>query len=516
MPSDPPPGAGAQVITDPILSIEGLSKSFGPIDALVDVSLSLGEGEIRAICGENGAGKSTLVKILTGVYRADSGIITIDGKPRDIRRPQQAQELGLALVAQELSLVPHLSVLDNIWLGNATVPMLHRRRELRDQAARALDVLGIGHLGLDTPVINLSIGERQLVEISRLLARDARILILDEPTATLTDIDIERIFEALKALKREGRSVLYITHRLGEVFEICDSVTVLRNGALVDTKPVADIDREQLIEMMLGRSFVEMYPDSAQEGGAPLLNVEGLCIPGVVDNFSLAAPQGKIVCLAGQLGSGNVEVVRAIAGLVHDATGRATINGRPMALGSVPTAMQNGIIFVSEERAGEGIFLHLRVLDNLVGTRLGTHRRFGMLSWSALRVLAARLADRVGIDRARLRSTADELSGGNQQKLAFSRAIEHGQAGILLMNEPTRGVDVGARADIYTLMREFCDLGFALVMTSSDLEEVVGMSDIVHTMYRGRAIAQYLRGQAQTHNILSDITHPVSPLADPA
>ncbi len=419
-------------------------------------------------------------------------------------------------MAQELSLVPHLSVLDNIWLGNATVPMFHRRRELRDRAARALDVLGIGHLGLDTPVIDLSIGKRQLVEISRLLARNARILILDEPTATLTDIDIERIFEALKALKREGRSVLYITHRLGEVFEICDSVTVLRNGALVDTKPVADIDREQLIEMMLGRSFVEMYPDARPVDGAALLDVEGLCVPGIVDGFDLAAPRGKIVCLAGQLGSGNVEVVRALAGLVHDATGRVAIDGAPMALGSVATAMENGVIFVSEDRSGEGIFLHLRVLDNLVGTRLGSHTRFGMLSWSALGALAARLADRVGVDRARLRSTADELSGGNQQKLAFSRAVEHGQGGILLMNEPTRGVDVGARADIYKLMREFCDLGFALVMTSSDLEEVVGMSDIVHTMYRGRVIARYLRGEAGTHDILADITHPVAAPADPA
>ncbi len=516
MPGDRPPDGSAQIITDPVLSIDGLSKSFGPIDALVDVSLSLGRGEIRAICGENGAGKSTLVKILTGVYHADAGTVTIDGEPRDIRRPQQAQELGLALVAQELSLVPHLSVLDNIWLGNATVPMLHRRRELRDRAARALEVLGIGHLGLDTPVIDLSIGEKQLVEISRLLARDARILILDEPTATLTDIEIERIFEALRALKREGRSVLYITHRLGEVFEICDSVTVLRNGALVDTRPVAEIDRDRLIEMMLGRGLVEMYPDAAHGDGAALLDVEGLCVPGVVDGFDLTAPRGKIICLAGQLGSGNFEVVRALAGLVHDATGRVTVDGAPMALGSVPRAMGNGIIFVSEDRAGEGIFLHLRVLDNLVGTRLGDHQRLGMLSWSELGTLAARLADRVGVDRARLGSTADELSGGNQQKLAFSRAVEHRQGGILLMNEPTRGVDVGARADIYKLMREFCEFGFALVMTSSDLEEVVGMSDIVHTMYRGRLIARYARGEARTHDILADITHPVTAPADPA
>ena len=508
MTADPPPKSGADTGSETVLSVEGLAKRFGPIVALDDVSLSLQAGEIRAICGENGAGKSTLVKILTGVYRADAGIIRIDGEPREIRRPQQAQELGLALVAQELSLVPHLSVLDNIWLGNRTVPLLHRRRDLRERAERALDMLGLGHLDPDTPVGALSIGERQLVEISRLLARDARVLILDEPTATLSDNEIERIFAALEGLRREGRSVLYITHRLGEVFEICDSVTVLRNGTLVDTRPVADIDRERLIEMMLGRAFTEMYPDSVHEGGAPMLSVDGLHVPGAVENFSMTAPRGKIVCIAGQLGSGAAEAVRALAGLVHDATGRVTIAGRPLPLGSVPAAMANGVMFVSEDRAGEGIFLHLRVLDNLVGTRLGAHRRMGVLSWSDLRAVAAELAGKVGIDRARLRSAADELSGGNQQKLAFARAIDHGQAGVLLMNEPTRGVDVGARAEIYRLMREFCGLGYALVMTSSDLEEVVGMSDIVLTMYRGRQIARYSRGEAATHAILADITHP--------
>ncbi len=501
--------------TVPVLSVENISKRFGPIMALDNVSLSLGAGEVQAICGENGAGKSTLVKILTGVYRADSGIVRIDGIPRDIRRPQQAQELGLALVAQELSLVPHLSVLDNIWLGDRSVPMLHRRRDLRTRAAEALETLGMGHIGLDTPVSALSIGERQLVEIGRLLARDARVMILDEPTATLTDVEIERIFSALAALKREGRSVLYITHRLGEVFEICDTVTVLRNGTVAGSERVGSLDRDGLISMMLGRDLAEMYPDASREGGETALDVANLRIPGIVDGFDLAAPRGKIVCIAGQIGSGAAEIIRALAGLVHDASGRVSVDGRPMRLGSVVEAMNRGIMFISEDRAGEGIFLHLKVLDNLVSTRLGAYKRMGVLSWPGLRGIAARLAQRVGVDRARLRSTAGELSGGNQQKLAFGRAIEHGHSGILLMNEPTRGVDVGARAEIYRLMREFCDSGFALIMTSSDLEEVVGMSDIVLTMYRGRLVGRYPRGEATTRRILADITHPAE-MREPA
>lgn len=492
-----------------IVGVRNVSKSFGAVAALKDVSLDVAPGEVRAICGENGAGKSTLVKILTGVYRPDAGSVTVAGKPHAIATPRQAQEQGIAFVAQELSLCPDLSVQDNIWLGSVKVPFLHRRSGLRDRARAALALLGAQHVPLDKPVGRLTIGERQLVEIARMLTREARVLILDEPTATLSDIEIERIFAALMALKRDGKSVIYITHRLAEVFRICDSVTVLRNGELVETRPVAGLDRKALIEMMLGRSFVEMYPEPPRAGDAAALTVERLNVPGRVRDFSLIVPKGKIVCIAGQVGSGAADVINALAGLVHDATGNVQVHGKPLALGSSARALASNVMFISGDRAEEGVFRRLTVFDNLVATRLKDYGRFGVLRRRSLRTTAIWLASQVGVDRRRLHSLADELSGGNQQKLAFGRCVGRGEPGVLVMNEPTRGIDVGARADIYRIMREFCAQGHALVMTSSDLEEIVGLGDVVVTMYRGRQVDGYAREDVTMHRLVADITHPL-------
>lgn len=492
-----------------MLRVEHLAKSFGPIKALRDVSLSLAAGEVRAVCGENGAGKSTLMQLLMGVSRPDAGSITLDGHAVSIENPQEAQRLGIALVAQELSLAPDLSILDNIWLGNRAVPLFHRRAEFRRRATAALAVLGVDY-GLDTLVSTLTIGHRQIVEIARLLVRDARILILDEPTATLSDVEIERMMSALRSLKMQGKGVLYVTHRLGEVFDICDSVTVLRNGADVGSAAVGQIDRGRLINLMLGRSFNDMYPaPTSEQPTDQALEIKDLHIPGSVNSLSLVAPRGRITCIAGQVGAGASAVTRAIAGLVPGATGAVLLDGTPLQLGSVNERVRRNITFVSEDRAAEGIF-DRSVLENLVASRVADHASHGFVSWSSLRRFAGQLCAEVMVDRERLGAPAFDLSGGNQQKLMFARALGGSKPGVILINEPTRGVDVGARAEIYRLLREFCHRGYVLLMTSSDLEEVVGISDAVVTLYRGKIVSTYQHSRIDMADILTDITHPVT------
>ena len=485
-----------------------LAKSFGQVEALRGVSLTLATGEIRGVCGENGAGKSTLMKLLMGIIRPDSGVIEIDGRALTIESPQKAQELGLTLVAQELSLAPDLSVLDNIWLGNRSVPFLHRRAKFRRRASEALSLLGVDY-DLDRPVRRLTLGERQMVEIARLLVRDARILILDEPTATLSDVEIERMMSALRGLRAKGRSILYVTHRLGEVFEICDSVTVLRNGADVATHAVSDIDRQRLIELMLGRSFEEMYPaPTASPSATQSLIISNLNVSGSVSDFSLTAPRGQITCIAGQVGAGAATIIRALAGMVPEASGTVMLDGVALTLGSISNRVKRNVNFVSEDRGREGIFRR-NVLENLVAAKMPKYTKAGLLSWARLRRLGRELCCRVTLDNRRLGASAFDLSGGNQQKILFARALGNEGPGVILINEPTHGVDVGARAEIYRLLREFCAMDYVLLMASSDLEEVVGIADTVITMYRGKMVSKYRRGRVNMSAILADITHPI-------
>jgi ABC-type sugar transport system ATPase subunit len=496
-----------------LLSVVQVSKRFGAIEALTDVSLDACAGEVLALCGENGAGKSTLVKMLMGIHAPDSGRIEINGRPVVIDGPQTGQALGIALVSQELSLAPDLSVEDNIWLGSADVPLLLRRETLRRRAADVAATLGFDAGVLDTPVSELSMAERQLVEIARNLCRDARILILDEPTATLSDVDIERLFGAIRGLRAKGCAVLYITHRLGEVFELCDRATVLRNGRLVGSAPTAELDRERLVEMMISEKIGDVYhqrPASASSERRPLLAVRDLSVPGLVHGLSLDVRPGQIVGIAGQIGSGAAEVVRALAGLVPSARARIELDERPLRLGARHQMLDAGLAFISEDRASEGLFLKRAIRENLVATSIARLCRRGVLSWKRLDATAAHAAAQVGVDQKRMNDIAGVLSGGNQQKIAFGRCIEPGDGQrprLVLMNEPTRGVDIGARSDLYKLMRDFCSRDIGIVLHTTDLEEMLGLADVIVTMYRGRLANVYARHEATLPRVVADITH---------
>lgn len=484
-----------------------LFKSFGAIRALSDVSFAVGPGEIKGLCGENGAGKSTLVKILTGVYQPDAGSITVAGRARQIRDPQAAQELGIAFVSQELSIPPHLSVFDNIWLGHRATPFLHRRRALRERAREILRLVGLDHLSLDRSASSLSLGERQLLEIARALVRDARILFLDEPTATLSNHEIQLVFTTLRRLRDHGTSIVLITHRLSEIFELCDTVAVLRNGRAVASRKVEGSSRKELIELMLGHPLDQMYPARAAPSSKLAMTVRGLRVPGAFSDLSFDLQDGQIICLAGQIGSGAPDALRALAGLIYDAEGQVEAHGCRLRLGSVPRSMAAGLIFVSDDRAAEGLFLKMPVLDNLAALWMQKTSGGPVLDLGDMAAIAARTADSVGVDVRRLPSRASDLSGGNQQKIAIGRASIAADRAILLMNEPTRGVDVGARAEIYRQMRRLCDGGFSIIMASTDIEEVVGIADVVITMFRGAAVALYRGAEIARNQVLADIVH---------
>ncbi len=513
---DPAPTSGSRSpsVDSPaapvLLEVIDLSKSYGPVRAIQSLSLDVRVGEVHAICGHNGAGKSTLVKALVGLVRPDAGVIRLDGREISLRNPHDAQAHGIALVNQELSLVSELSVEDNIFLGGLDVPLVYRRRRLSEHARSVLDQLGMHHVQLRTPVETLSIGERQLVEIARLLVRDARLLILDEPTATLSKPEIERVFRATRELVAQGRSVIFVSHRLDEVFELCDRVTVLRDGILVGTHSIHEIDRRSLIEHMLGEMegarTMEEHEHTLPGSGETVVRVDRLNVPGSVEDVSLTLERGVITGLAGQVGSGTSTILRALGGLVPDASGTVDVLGEKVVLNTPRRAASAGVLYIPNDRQREGLFLGQTVERNLTVTRLRRLSRVGVLLQRRVQRVARELATMAGVSVDRLGSPAGSLSGGNQQKVLLGRALELAGTSLLALDEPTRGVDVGGRSDIHNLIREAARRGTAVIFSSTELDEVLDLADVVVTIFQGRVVSVVPRGEASARAILADMT----------
>jgi ABC-type sugar transport system ATPase subunit len=493
-----------------LLEVVDLSKSYGPVRAVRGLSLDVRVGEVHAICGHNGAGKSTLVKTLVGLVRPDDGVIRFEGQELSLRNPQEAQAHGIALVNQELSLVPELSVEDNVFLGGIDVPLLYRRRRLSEQARSVLDQLGLAHVQLTTPVEKLSIGERQLVEIARLLVRNARLLILDEPTATLSKPEIARVFKATRDLVAQGRSVIFVSHRLDEVFELCDRVTVLRDGMRVGTHEINAIDRRSLIEHMLGemegaKTHAE-HEHPLPGSGAEVVRIDRLNVPGSVEELSLSLESGVITGLAGQVGSGTSTVLRALGGLVPNASGTITVGGRDVLVNTPRRAADAGVLYIPNDRQREGLFLGQSVERNLTVQRLRRLSRMGVLLRRRAQRVARELAAAAGIPTDRLGSPVASLSGGNQQKVLLGRALRLDGVALLALDEPTRGVDVGGRAEIHNVIREAARKGTAVVFSSTELDEVLDLADVVVTLFHGRIVSVVPRAKASGSAILADMT----------
>ncbi len=488
------------------LTASRLGKSYGPVRVLQGLDLELTGGEIHALVGENGAGKSTFIKILSGAVAPDEGEVLLDGLPVPAGDPLAARDLGISTVHQEFTLVRDLSVTDNVFLGRERGRFLLRSAEMRQAVGALLDSLGV-HIDPSSPAGSLSVAHQQMVEIARALSTDARVIILDEPSAALTDVEVAVLFTVLRRLREQGLAVLYVSHRLDEIFALADRVTVLRDGRLVETAPIASWTRNTLIRAMVGRDVAEEYPPRAPSPGPVLLELERVASPPRFTDVSFSVRAGEIVGLAGLVGAGRTSVALAIIGAIRRGGG-LRLDGRAARFESPAAAIAAGVTYVTEDRKQHGMFLRMGTGENMTITCLSSVVRRGVLSISRDRAAAAAAAQRFDVRAARLAQPAGTLSGGNQQKVLLARFVlgRHGPKRpprVLIIDEPTRGVDVGARVEIYRILNQLTASGMAILMISSDLPEILGMSDRVVVMRDGRTTGELVREEATAERVMA-------------
>lgn len=478
-----------------LLSMRGITKSFGGVHALKGVDFDLGPGEVHAIVGENGAGKSTLIKVLSGAHSPDAGTIHIGGQTVHIGNPRRAQILGVATIYQETSLYPDLTVLENIFMAQQP----RSRLGLIDwQAMRTEAVRLFTRLGIDIPLSarlgDLGKARAQLVEIAKALVRDSRILIMDEPTAALTPSDVERLFRIIQGLAKNGVGVIYISHRIEEIFSVADRVTVLRDGETVGSGPLASVDSEWVISRMVGRPLGQLYHRTTRQPGRVLLDVRGLTRYGAFDDVSFVVREGEIVGLSGLVGSGRSEVAQAIFGVdVYD-RGTVTFLGEPLR-GNPSITVRRGLALLPEDRGRQGLIQQLAVGENLALSMLSRMQRFGLVDDSRVSELARRYIQAVQIRPPRPDIVANNLSGGNQQKIVLGKWLAT-QPAVMILDEPTQGVDVGTKAEVHRMMDDLVQKGLGIILISSDLPEVLGMADRILVMHRGHLAGELPRGSS--------------------
>ncbi len=486
---------------NPEVSFDRVTKRFPGVVALAGVSLDVGAGSCHALCGENGAGKSTLGKILAGIYSADSGRVLVNGEAVRFSGPRDALDAGIGMVHQELAFCSNLSVAENLCLGSTPARYgFVSRAATRQRAEGMLDQIGMT-LDVGRPLAELSIAQQQMVQIASAVASGARILVFDEPTSSLSQHEAERLYDLIHRLKVRGVTSIYVSHRMPEIFMLCDTVSVLRDGAHVATCPAADLSESELVQLMIGRSLAEYFPQAGGSPGEPVLEVEGLSSPGKFQGISFSVRAGEVLGLAGLVGAGRSEIAAALFGLDRAARGRIRVDGREVSIGNPVDAIGHGIGLVPEDRKRQALIPLESGLRNVSLAILGRLSRFSWLRLGEERAIAKKWFGRLRVQPPDVDAPVAGLSGGNQQKIVLARWLA-AQSRVLILDEPTRGVDVGAKAEIHALIGELTAEGAAVILISSELPEVIRLSDRIVVIRAGRVVAELSREAASQDRLL--------------
>jgi rhamnose transport system ATP-binding protein len=491
---------------EPVLALAHATKTFGAVRALEDGSITLYPGEAHALLGENGAGKSTVVKILAGVHHLDTGTLTVNGTPMNFSGPTASRAAGIVVIYQEPTLFPDLSVAENIFMGRHPLGSLRRidRAQMRARSAAVFERLGVS-LDPARPARGLSVADQQIVEIAKAISFDARVIVMDEPTAALSSVEVDRLFEVVKTLRADNAAVLFISHRLEEAFALCQRVTIMRDGRFVTTAPIEQVTIDSIIHSMVGRDLGTLFPKTESSPGDVVLDVQRLTREGAFADVSFTVRRGEIVALSGLVGAGRSEIARAIFGVDRHHAGTVTVNGEVLPNGSPIAAMRAGIGFVPEDRRQQGLVMDMSIDQNIAVASLRNLSRRGLIRRSVERALANDWAVRLRLKFGRMTNPVSTLSGGNQQKVVLAKWLARKPA-LLIIDEPTRGIDVGTKAEVHRLLDQLVHEGIGVLMISSELPEVLGMADRVLVVHEGRLVAEFPRGQATEASIMRAAT----------
>ncbi len=486
------------------IKMKGINKAFGTNQVLENAGFELADGEVHALMGENGAGKSTLMKILTGVYTRDAGTVTVDGKEVIYKSPQEAEKAGIVFIYQELNVLFDLTVEENLFMGKEITKKfgICDKKAMRKKAQEVMDKMGVS-IPIDAVMSDLSVGQQQMVEICKALMVDAKVLIMDEPTAALTQSETEGLFKLIKSLREKGVSIVYISHRMEEIFELCDRITVLRDGAHVGTEYIKDIDMDDIVRMMIGREIGERYPK--REGvkiGKEMLKVEGLTKTKTFENVSFGVKAGEVLGVSGLMGAGRTEIMQAIFGNLPYESGKIYIEGKEVRIKSAADAINAGIGFITEDRKTEGLLLEKSISDNISLANLGKISKKSVISRSKENDLSNKGIKEFHIKCFGPDHECGNLSGGNQQKVVFAKWV-YTDPKILILDEPTRGVDIGAKKEIYNVINDLAKQGVAVIMVSSELPEVLGMSDRIMVVREGHIMGIIDAAEADQEKVMT-------------